>query len=312
MKYSYTLSVGLAGLAQLASAHYFFDVLVVDGVASKSYEYVRANSRDKKYMPTKYINTFDNLTPDDTDFRCNLGATSNGNTVGTAEVAAGSELAMVLGVGATMQHPGPAQVYLSKAPGSVADYDGSGDWFKIHQETTCTDGDLTSTAWCTWDKDRVTFTIPADTPDGEYLVRSEHIGLHGAHNGEAEFFYSCAQIKVTGGGSGTPGPVVSIPGVYKQDDAAINFSIYGTKDYTLTPGPAVWGGGSNSSSSSGSTGGSQSSSSSASASPTTSATPKVSAVPTSTASVAPTKPTGFPGAGKGSKASCKSAKFRKM
>lgn len=190
MKYSTTFSVGLAGLAQLASAHYFFDVLVVGGVESKSYEYVRENSRSTKYMPIKYKNTYDNLTPDDTDFRCNLGATSNGGTVSTAEVAAGSELAMVLGVGATMKHPGPAQVYMSKAPGgSVADYDGSGDWFKIHQETTCSSGDLTTTAWCTWDKDRVTFTVPADTPDGEYLVRSEHIGLHGAQNGEAEFYY---------------------------------------------------------------------------------------------------------------------------
>lgn len=28
-------------------------------------------------------------------------------------------------------HQGPISLYLSKAPGSVADYDGSGDWFKF-------------------------------------------------------------------------------------------------------------------------------------------------------------------------------------
>ena len=108
-----------------------------------------------------------------------------------AEVTAGSTLAMKLGVGATMQHPGPSQVYMSKAPSSAASYDGSGDWFKIFQETTCNaGGSLLDDKWCSWDKDRVSFTIPKDTPDGEYLIRTEHIGLHGAHAGEAEFYYS--------------------------------------------------------------------------------------------------------------------------
>ncbi|KAI1839607.1 hypothetical protein JX266_014182 [Neoarthrinium moseri] len=210
--------VAVASLARAISAHYFFDVLVVNGTETASYEYVRENSRSIKYMPTKYINTYDYLTPDNTDFRCNLGATNNGQTIKTAEVTAGSTLAMKLAVGATMKHPGPAQ------------------------ETTCNDGDLTTTAWCTWNMDRVTFTIPAATPNGEYLVRSEHIGMHGAQVGEAEFFYSCAQIKIAGCGSGNPGPLVTIPGVYRQADEAINFSIYGAKNYTLVPGPEVWNG----------------------------------------------------------------------
>ena len=30
----------------------------------------------------------------------------------------------------------------------------------------------------------------------------------------AQFYIACAQINVTGGGSGTPGPLVAIPGVY--------------------------------------------------------------------------------------------------
>jgi hypothetical protein len=56
---------------------------------------------------------------------------------------------------------------------------------------------------------------------------------------------NCAQVKVTGGGSGTPGPLVKIPGVYKSTDPAVNFSIWGSATtYNLIPGPAVWGGGS--------------------------------------------------------------------
>ena len=68
--------------------------------------------------------------------------------------------------------------YLSRAPGDdVKAYDGSGDWFKIFEEGVCNPGaDFTTDAWCSWDKDTMTATIPADTPDGEYLFRAEHIG----------------------------------------------------------------------------------------------------------------------------------------
>jgi hypothetical protein len=132
---------------------------------------------------------------------------------------------------------------MSLAPGNVVDYDGSGDWFKIYQDTVCTQtGDLAHGGWCSWDTDRITFDIPASTPPGQYLVRAEHIGLHGAHVGEAEFYYSCAQVEVTGSGNGLPGPMVKIPGVYGQDDEAVNFSVYGASDYPFIPGPEVWSG----------------------------------------------------------------------
>jgi hypothetical protein len=233
----------LASMMPMASAHYFFDKLVVNGQASP--EFVRSNTRSTAYMPTKWINTFDNLTPDSTDFRCNLGATNKGAKA-TANVKAGDDLAMTLGVGARMEHPGPAQVYMSKAPTSAGAYDGSGDWFKIHQETICNPGgDPKKEAWCTWSKDRVSFTIPQGIPDGEYLVRAEHIGLHGAHGGQAEFYYGCAQVKVSGGGNTLPTDTVKIPGVYKKTDPAVNFSVWsGKTDYPAQgPGPKVFTGG---------------------------------------------------------------------
>lgn len=230
----------LASVMPLASAHYFFDKLVINGQGST--DFVRQNTRPIAYMPTKWINTFDNTTPDSTDFRCNVGATNKGSKA-TASVKAGDSLAMSLGVGATMQHPGPAQVYMSLAPNGVANYDGSGDWFKIHQETVCNPGgDMKKEAWCTWDKDRVSFKIPAGIKDGEYLVRAEHIGLHGAHGGQAEFYYGCAQVKVSGGGNIVPTDTVKIPGVYKKADAAVNFSVWGNPNpYPAQgPGPKVF------------------------------------------------------------------------
>lgn len=73
---------------------------------------------------------------------------------------------------------GPALYYMSKAPGDdVKSYDGSGDWFKIGETGVCNEGgDFTKDAWCTWDKNQLTATIPTDTPSGEYLLRFEHIG----------------------------------------------------------------------------------------------------------------------------------------
>ncbi|CAG7965440.1 unnamed protein product [Penicillium nalgiovense] len=238
--------VALAAIAPMVSAHYFFDTIVIDG--KEASDPVRSNTRPAKYNPTKWVNTRDDMTPDMPDFRCNKGAFTFAGETGTAEVKAGSKVAMKLAVGATMQHPGPALVYMSKAPTTAKEYEGDGEWFKIHQESVCDKNkDFTKDAWCTWDKDRIEFTIPASLPDGEYLIRPEHIGVHGAAGGEAEFYYTCAQVKVVGGGNGSPGPTVKFPGAYKKDDPSFNFSIWnGYKEYPM-PGPEVWTGESDSS-----------------------------------------------------------------
>ena len=63
-----------AFIIQYASAHYFFDTLIIDGAESKPLQYVRENNREAKYNPTKWKNTRDDMTPDMTDFRCNKGS----------------------------------------------------------------------------------------------------------------------------------------------------------------------------------------------------------------------------------------------
>ncbi len=86
------------------------------------------------------------------------------------------------------------------------------------------------------------FTIPKSLPSGDYLVRAEHIGLHSAKvAGGAQFYIACGQVTVTGGGSGTPCPLVAFPGAYKATDPGIMIDIYNGKGATYTPpGPAVW------------------------------------------------------------------------
>lgn len=86
--------------------------------------------------------------------------------------------------------------------------------------------------------------IPAGTPSGDYLVRIEHIALHGAESqGGAQFYIACGQLTVTGGGNGTPGPKVAFPGAYKATDPGILINIYYPVPTSYTPpGPKVWSG----------------------------------------------------------------------
>ena len=57
----------------------------------------------------------------------------------------------------------------------------------------------------------------------------EHIALHSASGFQgAQFYISCSQINVSGGGSGTPGPLVSIPGVYNGRVSALKYSPWPT------------------------------------------------------------------------------------
>lgn len=82
---------------------------------------------------------------------------------------------------------------------------------------------------------------------GDYLLRGEIIALHSAGSqGQAQFYMSCAAIRVTGSGTCAPTDTVSFPGAYSATDPGILISIYGNtgkpdnggKAYAI-PGPKV-------------------------------------------------------------------------
>jgi Auxiliary Activity family 9 (formerly GH61) len=63
------------------------------------------------------------------DMRCNFDLYKATETVA---VAAGSRVGFRLGEDKTVYHMGPASIWLGKAPGRAADWDGSGKaWFKV-------------------------------------------------------------------------------------------------------------------------------------------------------------------------------------
>lgn len=100
----------LAAIAQLASAHYFFDTTIVNGVSST--KYIRVSTRPTKYNPIKFSSNAaadirDNSYIDKgDDARCNQGAFTNAKSTSVLSVAAGTKIKFQLAVSAKMQHPG--------------------------------------------------------------------------------------------------------------------------------------------------------------------------------------------------------------
>lgn len=61
------------------------------------------------------------------------------------------------------------------------------------------------------------YNIPTCIPDGEYLLRIQSLAIHNPGS-PPQFYISCAQVNVTGGGSTTPSPTAKFPGAVHADD----------------------------------------------------------------------------------------------
>ncbi|KIA75864.1 hypothetical protein HK57_00338 [Aspergillus ustus] len=231
-----------ASLALTASAHYVFPTLIQDGAATGEWQYVRDWTGSYANGPVTDASSL--------SIRCNVDGSTTGNITETLPVKAGSKIGF--GARSSISHPGPLLAYLAKAPSDVSSFDGAGEvWFKIYEDAPKISAEGLS--WATTGANSVEFTIPAAVPDGEYLLRVEQIGLHSAGSeGGAQFYISCGQISVTGGGGSgsgnrttraTPGPLVAFPGAYKATDPGLLINLYYPipTEYT-PPGPAVWSG----------------------------------------------------------------------
>ncbi|CZR53136.1 related to cellulose binding protein CEL1 [Phialocephala subalpina] len=219
MKAAFTCAAVLA-LASQASAHYIFQMLTANGVKNPAYTYVRRN--------TNYNSPVTDLASK--DLICNVGGETGGNTT-TVTVKAGDPLSFTSDT--AVYHQGPICVYMAKAPTTAATFDGTCQvWFKIFDDGPKFPGG-------TWDmKSTYTFNLPSCVSAGEYLVRIQSLAIHNP-GGTPQFYVSCAQVAVTGGGSKDLGPKVTIPGFIKKDDPGYTANIYnGFTSYTI-PGPPV-------------------------------------------------------------------------
>ncbi|KIY51539.1 hypothetical protein FISHEDRAFT_56680 [Fistulina hepatica ATCC 64428] len=242
----------LVCVLQGVSAHYTFPSLVVNGTDTEDWVYVRMTNNYDSQAPVTDVTS--------EDLRCYDSATNA--TAKTATVAAGSNLGIMSD--SSIYHPGVVNVYMASASSDDDDaesFDGSGEvWFKVYQISAVTNNG-TSITFPAQDLPGVNFTLPEELPSGQYLVRMEAIALHEAetYGGGglptflrpvtsddltpplAQFYISCGQVNVVNGGSGTPSPLVEIPGVYTGYEPGLLIDIYYPIPTNYTqPGPDVW------------------------------------------------------------------------
>lgn len=145
---------------------------------------------------------------------------------------------------------GPMVTWMANCGGDCKSFTPTGNvWFKIDQAGLIS-GDVSTGLWgsgqMVQQNSSWTSTIPSSLKAGNYLIRHETIALHTAN--APQWYPECAQLTVTGSGSGVPGSeyLAAIPGVYKMSDPEVDIDIYasaekGVTTYTI-PGPAVWSG----------------------------------------------------------------------
>ncbi|KAK1758888.1 glycoside hydrolase [Echria macrotheca] len=222
MKVTAIVAAAVLG-AETVSAHYIFQQFGTGSTKYALWDYIRKNT-NPSWLQNGPVTDLAS-----TDLRCNVGGlVSNGTK--TLTMKAGDDFTFYLDT--AVYHAGPTSLYMSKAPGSVADYDGSGPWFKIF------DWGPVGSSWTL--KNSYSSTIPKCIPDGEYLLRIQQLGLHNP-GAAPQFYISCAQVKITNGGSTTPSPTALIPGAFKSTDPGYTVNIYsGNLNNYVVPGPKVF------------------------------------------------------------------------
>jgi len=138
-------------------------------------------------------------------------------------------------------HKGPITVYIaplsSNGQGAV--------WSKL-AESGFTNG-VWATQTMVANGGKHSVTLPASLKAGDYLLRAEIIALHEADTDfvnnparGAQFYPSCSQFTVSGGGNAVPNQAFNFIGGYTPTGQGILFSIYQQFTTYPIPGPQVW------------------------------------------------------------------------
>ncbi|KAJ1901375.1 hypothetical protein LPJ66_000836 [Kickxella alabastrina] len=234
----------VSSLASMASAHTFLRTLTIDGKQTEVGQCI-----EPYHGPDKTSGVKD---PASDDMTCGFPGSSKDADL--CPVEPGSEVRAEFrnydneeeadgkfNMAIDESHQGPCFAYMAPLESG-----GKGDvWFKIFE-----DG-YSSGSWCVnkirFSMGFMNITIPEDILPGDYLLRTEVIGLQEAmyeyEEGQkkgAQYFINCAHITVSGSGTAVP-QGYAIPGIYKQDEPSILFDL-DKDDATkyVAPGPALY------------------------------------------------------------------------
>jgi hypothetical protein len=227
--------------------HGYVQQMIIGG---KTYNGPSPFGKIKSASPIRQITSTNPVTNlNSGDLTCGLGAKVGSASI-VAPATAGSSITYKWtenGRGSWQHKTGPIMTYMAKCPstGCINWNPKDAAWFKI-SETGLKPG---STTWFMEDIENgksYTTKIPANIPNGDYIIRHELLALHFATKmNQAQFYPSCSQVRVIGGTSfsslaaATNTGSAKFPGTYKSNDKGIYVpKVYTSKTYSF-PGPAV-------------------------------------------------------------------------
>ncbi|KAI0004376.1 glycoside hydrolase family 61 protein [Xylariaceae sp. FL0662B] len=219
--------VTLAAFAVSAEAHCIFQEVSVNGQKQGSLVGLRAPSDNN---PVYDVTSQDII--------CQKQGTTSDKVI---DVQPGDELGAYFGhvIGGAQfandpdnpiakSHKGPVTVWLAKVDNAATASKTGLEWFKIWEDTFDTSSKQWGVDQMIANQGWVKFDMPQCIAPGDYLMRVEILALHSAKNNmQAQFYMSCAQLKVGGSGTFSPSQTFSFPGAYKQNDPSILINIYG-------------------------------------------------------------------------------------
>ncbi|KAL7627263.1 hypothetical protein AAE478_001452 [Parahypoxylon ruwenzoriense] len=256
-----TFNAALLALAISATAvlgHGHVRRVVVDGVTYPGFE--RWSNQNQNNAVTWHFTTEDEGPVlvsglNGPDIICHQGAT---NAQASIPVAAGSQLQVVrFNTIGGYEHPGPEIHYLASCgDAGCAQVDKNIlRFFKIYEKGLVQGGMADSPQWNSqkWATTEVhknvqpegdgfidTFTvkIPQNIKPGPYILRHEVLGLHKAHEGNAEFYPQCINLEISGSGTEQPqgAPATEF---YHSSDPGIVTNIWVDLQSYQIPGPSV-------------------------------------------------------------------------
>jgi len=142
------------------------------------------------------------------------------------------------------RHFGPVMIYMCEVPDAKSST-GDCSWVKVAQDSY--NKDIGEKSWGTEILNskcgKKSVKIPSGLRDGQYILRAEALALHTAgQTGGAQFYVTCYQLSISGGGSKKLPAGVRLPGAYRANDPGIKVNIWSNLTTYKAPGPAVWSG----------------------------------------------------------------------
>ncbi|KAL2761046.1 glycoside hydrolase family 61 protein [Sodiomyces alcalophilus JCM 7366] len=235
MKYAAASALGLAALAH---GHAIFQVISVNGDEAPLLSGLRAPGINNPVEDvTSPALTCGLVTHQSTD----VIEVEAGDSIGAwyQHVIGGAQFPGDPDNPIAASHKGPITAWLARVDDAATAPTQGQEWFKVAEDNF-------DTSTGTWAVDTLIaqdgwfyFDLPACIAPGDYLLRVELLALHSAYaRGGAQFYTSCANIRVTSGGDFEPSQTYAIPGVYDASDPSIQIMIYGSSgkpDNNLQP-----------------------------------------------------------------------------